>query len=128
MEDIPLLADAFAGRFAKKLGREFRGIQPATLQAMMNYGWPGNIRELENVIERAVILSQGPDLAVELPVLADRVPGDSRTLEEVERGHILRTLDQAGWKIEGPDGAASVLQLNPGTLRSRMKKLGIQRP
>ena len=95
---------------------------------MMNYRWPGNIRELENVIERAVILSQGADLTVELPVLADSAPDDPRTLEAVERRHILRMLEESGWKIEGRAGAAQVLKINPGTLRSRMKKLGIERP
>ena len=127
-DDIPILAEVFAERFAKKLGRGFRRIHPSTLEAMMVYPWPGNIRELENVIERAVILSQGPDLVVELPVKADPLPEDPLTLEAVERSHILRVLEETVWKIEGRDGAAQVLGINPGTLRSRMKKLGIRRP
>ncbi len=127
-EDIPLLANVFATRFAKKLGRQVCRIEPAALEAMTGYRWPGNIRELENVIERAVIISQGPDLVVELPAMTDQVKDDSRTLEEVERRHILRVLEESAWKIEGRGGAARVLKLNPGTLRSRMKKLGIERP
>ncbi|MGH7820483.1 MAG: helix-turn-helix domain-containing protein, partial [Candidatus Binatia bacterium] len=109
--------------------------------------WPGNVRELENVIERAVILSAGEELEVPREVLEPRgssmparaAPGtatvpavvdearSARTLEEVERGHILAVLERTGWRIEGVDGAARVLRIHPSTLRSRMVKLGIRR-
>jgi len=127
-DDIPLLAGTFLSRVAKKLGRDVRRIRPESMQAMMGYAWPGNIRELENVIERAVILSQGPEIVVELPEPFEPGRDDARTLEGVERRHILRVLEKTGWKIEGQAGAARILQINPGTLRSRMKKLGIERP
>ncbi len=127
-EDIPLLVNAFLTRLSKKIGKQVETVLPADMRAMMDYAWPGNVRELENLIERAVILSQGPELNVELPRGRDSAPGDGRALEDVERTHILRVLEESAWKIEGRDGAARFLQLNPGTLRSRMKKLGIERP
>jgi transcriptional regulator with GAF, ATPase, and Fis domain len=86
------------------------------------------VRELENVIERAVIVSQGPTLSVEVPKTSESTTYGKQTLEEIEREHIIRILDAHGWRIEGKDGAAQILGLNPGTLRSRMKKLGIKRP
>ncbi|WP_439628260.1 sigma 54-interacting transcriptional regulator [Gemmata sp.] len=134
--DIPLLVRFFLARFAGRLGARVERVSPDTLALLTAYRWPGNIRELENVIERAVILSDGPDLEIDpevLPVaapLADSdpsVPGGTR-LADVERGHILGVLNQAGWVIEGPNGAAKVLGLHPNTLRSRMKKLDIARP
>ena len=104
----------------------------------MAYPWPGNVRELENVIERAVILSPGPELAVApelLPVLpAATTPvgiegpaADPEALREVERQHIVAVLKRTGWRIDGPQGAARVLNMHPSTLRSRMQKLGIRR-
>jgi len=102
------------------------------------YAWPGNVRELENVIERAVILSAGPDLEIAaaiLPGALPRAPGTPAAapadgagpLQQVERDHIVAVLKQTNWRIDGPNGAARVLRLNPSTLRSRMQKLGIRR-
>src|SRR5262249_1695060 len=122
-----------------KIGRRISCVPEETMRRLVEYPWPGNIRELENVIERAVILSIGPELnampdltGAARPALAERSPaatpidGGAR-LAPPERRHILAVLKQSGWRIEGPTGAARLLDVNPSTLRSRMKKLGIQR-
>jgi chemotaxis protein methyltransferase CheR len=130
-EDIPMLTEHFVQGFARKIGKEITSIAPATMSALRNYGWPGNVRELANVIERAVINSQSPvlrlyeQLGPTSGVPADAVGG---TLEDVERDYIVRVLDNLSWKIEGTNGAAQALGLNPSTLRTRIRKLGIVRP
>ncbi len=138
-EDIPLLVNYFVGRYASKIGRKAVGVPKDAMERLQAYPWPGNVRELENVIERAVILSAGEtlDLAGEPLAKAEargrtseapaRAREDVRPLEQVERDHILATLKQTRWRVEGPSGAARLLNLNPNTLRSRMKKLGIER-
>jgi PAS domain S-box-containing protein len=130
-EDIPLLTEHFVKGFARKLGKEITSIAPATVTAFRNYAWPGNVRELANVIERAVINSKGPVLRLYEPLdPASDAAADAlgRTLEEVERDYIVRVLDNLSWKIEGPNGAAQALGLNPSTLRTRMVKLRIVKP
>ena len=127
-EDIPLLVNAFVSRFAKKLGKQFDSVSARSMASLHAYDWPGNVREMENIIERAVILSQPPELQVETPGGTTSGEPGSRTMEDVERNHITEVLTSLHWKIEGRDGAAEVLGLKPGTLRSRMKKLGIERP
>ncbi len=128
-EDVRPLAELFLARFAKRIGRTIQGFSDESEAAILAYSWPGNIRELKNVIERSVILSTTPVLDVELPlaepgsVVAERQPG---TLREVERRHILATLGQTGGVVEGPGGAARILDINPSTLRNRMRKLGIR--
>jgi formate hydrogenlyase transcriptional activator len=128
--DIPLLARFFLNKYAKKFGKRFDDIDPAGLEQLRQYAWPGNVRELQNVIERAVILSQGPMLEI-APLSARGMAGVQperlRTLEAVEREHILRTLDATNWQISGIKGAAAILGMNPNTLRSRMLKSGIAR-
>jgi formate hydrogenlyase transcriptional activator len=131
-QDIPVLAEHFSQLYATKLGKAFDMISPGTMHALQNYAWPGNIRELENVIERAVIFSSGPVLRISDDELRTRlVPGEcserSRTLEEVEREHILTTLKVTRWTLSGPGGAAARLGLNRSTLYFRMRKLGIVR-
>jgi len=135
--DIPLLVRHFLERYARKLGKRFDGLAPAFLANLLDYPWPGNIRELENVIERAVVLSPGPVLDAAGPIAGAMTPAAAdisappdagRTLEEVERRHIIDVLEGAGWTVEGEGGAARVLGLNPSTLRGRMRKLGITRP
>ena len=128
-EDIPLLVEHFVNGYAKKFGKTITSISPRALQTFQSYSWPGNVRELANAIERAVIHAKGSVLhsvdRFEEPV--EELPFAAKTLEEVEREYILRTLENTGWRIEGPHGAANILGLNPSTLRTRMSKLGIQR-
>jgi len=128
-EDIPLLVQAFIERYARKLGKEVTSIPKETMKALQDYPWPGNIRELENVLERAVILCPGPvlQLADKLDVSTLPFPSVVKTLEETERNQILKILSDTRWRIEGRDGAAAILGLNPSTLRARMHKLGIVR-
>jgi PAS domain S-box-containing protein len=149
--DIPLLAAFFVERFARQFGKQVTGIAQDTMDLLSRYDWPGNIRELQNVIERAVVLSRGPILKLGASLLpatiaggtsAADVPGSdsdrhkseeaisitgSSSLDHVERRHILSVLQKTDWVIEGEHGAAKILDLHPNTLRSRMKKLGIKR-
>src|SRR5271169_2847991 len=131
-EDIPLLVQHFVERFSKRMNRNIESVPKQGMDALISYSWPGNIRELENVIERAVILSPGPELKVpvgELSRLAPAADGwKPQTLEEAERAHILATLKRTRWVLAGPNGAAMRLGLNRSTLQFRMKKLGIVRP
>lgn len=142
-EDIPVLARWFTQKFASRMRKPIRSIPARTFAALAEYHWPGNVRELENLIERAVILSPGPELQVALPELSPRaavIPAEAAgqnvnleraetmRLEDAERAHILRALRDTNWIIGGPRGAASKLGLNRSTLRSKMVKLGINRP
>ena len=128
-EDIPLLVEHFVRGYAKKFGKTITSVSPRTLQTFQAHSWPGNVRELANVIERAVIHAKGSVLhsVDHLEELTEEPPFAAKTLEEVEREYIIRTLENTGWRIEGPHGAANILGLNPSTLRTRMSKLGIQR-
>src|SRR3984957_6487400 len=131
-EDIPLLVQHFVQQAARQMRKTIDTIPQETMEALTRYRWPGNIRELENVIERSVILSPGPVLRLSPRDLNSRVPPDRsadryQTLEEVERNHILRTLKETRWILSGPTGAASRLGLNRSTLYFRMKKLGVAR-
>ncbi len=129
-EDITPLALFFLNRTAKKMGKDIRKIPPKVMEALRQYPWPGNVRELENVIERAVINTRGPSLqlAAKIPVAPAGPPEPvSQSMAARERDHILQVLQEADWKIEGTDGAAARLGLNPSTLRGRMRKLGITR-
>jgi formate hydrogenlyase transcriptional activator len=146
--DIHLLVKFFLGRFSKKFGKKVDGVSQPTMDRLVRYSWPGNIRELENVIERAFVLSQGPVLELEYELESepasrvnpgitetfaaevqpvDGSPSRLPTLEEVERSHILAALKLTSGVIEGPKGAAKILNLNPNTLRNRMEKFGIKR-
>jgi PAS domain S-box-containing protein len=148
-EDVPLLTMFFLEKYARKLGRRISHVTEETMSRLCAYSWPGNIRELQNVIERAVVLSKGPALKIEGSALFDFPPAEApasilpgsptlssppapassriRSLQEVERQHIVDVLTQANWRIEGDRGAAKLLNLQPSTLRSRMQKLGIVR-
>jgi len=130
-EDIPLLVRHFVQYFARRMNRVIDTIASETMSALVRYPWPGNIRELQNLIERAVILSTGPVLRVPLQNLQNRaVAGSARpqTLEEVERAHILATLKETKWVMAGPNGAAARLGMNRATVYFKMKKLGIVKP
>jgi PAS domain S-box-containing protein len=131
-EDIPLLVQSFVQRFSRKMGKAITKIPPEVMAALQQYPWPGNIRELENVIERALIDTQGPVLQLSSKIAASPSPAPSpdtpvRSLEAVERAHILHVLQEVNWKIDGKDGAAARLEINPSTLRSRLRKLAIVR-
>ena len=129
--DIPLLVDFFLAKYAKKLGKHFEGVSQETMQRLKKYPWPGNVRELQNVVERATIVATGPKVNIETSLdLGPNIRAQASTpstLEEVERAHILRVLEDTGWVISGEKGAATVLALHPSTLQSRMQKLGIKR-
>jgi len=145
--DIPILTAFFVDRFSRQFGKGITGVSQDSMELLSRYNWPGNIRELQNVVERAVVLSSGPVLrlgpdllpasspasateeVVPTSVVAQGENGPSKhaSLENVEKRHILEVLKQTGWVIEGPRGAAKILSLHPNTLRSRMKKLGIER-
>ena len=129
-EDIPLLVRHFTKQYACRMNKEIDSIPAETMKALCQYQWPGNIRELQNVIERAVVMTKGTELQVPLTELKKRPVAESDsscsgTLEEAERAHILATLKQTNWVIAGPNGAASRLGLHRSTLQFRMKKLGI---
>jgi formate hydrogenlyase transcriptional activator len=132
-EDIPLLVRHFVQHYARRMNRATDTIPSETMEALVHHQWPGNIRELQNLLERSVILSKGPVLQVPLSGLNSSngaSPDDARrrTLEEAEREHILATLKETGWLVSGPRGAAARLGMNRSTLQFRMKKLGIRRP
>ncbi len=130
--DIPLLATHFVHKFNKKIGKKIETISKETMNALQEYQWPGNVRELESVIERAVIMSKGSTLQVldrfDTCRVPEEVTGDCvKALSDLEHDHILRVLKNTGWRIEGKNGAAVLLGLNPSTLRARMRKYGIVR-
>jgi formate hydrogenlyase transcriptional activator len=128
-EDIPLLVNHFVAKFNKKTGKKITSVSKETLSALEEYHWPGNVRELESVIERAVITSPGNALQVLDRFETFRKPEvqEVKTLADLERDHILQTLQKTGWRIEGESGAAVLLSINPSTLRARIRKYGIHR-
>jgi len=128
VEDIPLLVWRFVQEFNKKMGKPIDSIPKRVLEQLQQYPWPGNIRELRNLIERAVILSNSRRLNIEIPAGGPGPTSVAVTLEEVERNHLLGVLQSVQWRIAGKQGAAELLGLRPTTLHSRMKKLGISRP
>ena len=137
--DIPEMVMAFLQQSAKRMGKPVQSVSRETLRLLVDYSWPGNIRELQNVIERGVVLSkgsilklgadllpvEGSDLSMEEGSIAETKESDS--LEEITRQHILRVLGRTGWVISGPRGAGAILGLHPNTLRSLMNRLGIRR-
>jgi formate hydrogenlyase transcriptional activator len=129
-EDIPPLVFYFAQRFAKRLRKPIESVSRESLDALCRWSWPGNIRELQNVIERAVILSKGPVLTVPPGEFETATPVASTpvTLEDAEREHILRALADTNWVIGGPSGAAARLGLKRTSLVSTMRRLHIMRP
>jgi len=129
-EDIPFLAKHFIKKFCKKIGRKIEIIPQKVMNELLTYDWPGNIRELENIIERAVIVCQGKRLEAGDWLPQKSMPAgtqDITTLEEIEKAHILKVLESTHWQVSGEKGAAKILGLNQNTLVSRMKKLNIHR-
>ena len=127
-EDIPQLIWTFVRQYEKKMGKRIDHISRQGMDDLQRYAWPGNIRELRNVIERALIVSNGRTLKVSLPRRAAADIPEGLILEEAERRHITGVLKQTGWRVSGQGGAADILGLKRTTLQSKMKKLGIQRP
>ena len=133
-EDLPALLRHFCDRLGRQIGKPVDRISPGTLEALQQYDWPGNIREFENVIQQAVILSRDGvlDLAnfsgVSVRPVVPSYPDQLQKLVDVQRAHILRVLESTNWRIEGTTGAAKILGLCASTLRTRMRKLGIRRP
>jgi len=129
-EDIPLLVNFFLGKFSKSVGKEIHGLSQKSMERLVQYGWPGNIRELQNVIERAVVLAKGAIVQIDESMLGAEASAEEstiETLENVERSHIIRALQETQWVIHGKKGAAELLGINPSTLRSRMEKLAIKK-
>ncbi|MBN2401519.1 MAG: sigma-54-dependent Fis family transcriptional regulator [Spirochaetes bacterium] len=127
-DDIPLFVDFFIEKYAKLIGKHFNEIHQKYIEELQNYSWPGNIRELENLLARSVVTSSEDNLVIELPMDQAAMTANVATLVDFEREFILDALNNTTWRIEGPKGAAKRLGLNPSTLRQRMKKLNIQRP
>jgi transcriptional regulator with GAF, ATPase, and Fis domain len=139
-EDIPVLVNHFCKKYGTKFGKKITAVPKSVLDTLMMYDWPGNVRELENIIERGLIISKTNALEIGdwLPKIASKeltpraaIPTvktqTAKSLEGVERQHILEVLEKTNWKIRGENGAAKVLEINPTTLEARMKKLGIVR-
>ena len=126
-EDIPPMVWVFIKEFEKKMGKEIEAISKKSMKALQFHSWPGNGRELRNVIEHAMILSKGKKLVVHALKFGSEETGATRNLEDMERRHIVAVLERAGWRIAGKGGAAEVLGLKRSTLNSKMKKLGISR-
>ena len=130
LEDIPLLVMHFVGTFADQMGKQVDEVPGEVMQALVNHSWPGNIRELQNFIERSVILSSGNVLRAPLACLKRVAEAESLgaiTLEDAERAHIRKTLEHTRWVVAGPNGAAARLGIKRSTLYFRMQKLGISR-
>jgi formate hydrogenlyase transcriptional activator len=128
IEDIPALAWAFVEEFSKSFGKQITSISRESLLELQRYSWPGNIRELRNVIERAVIVAGGPQLKLTMPTHGEApAPGTPTTLTKLQSAHIRAVLQSTGWRVRGRGGAAAILGIKPTTLESRMSKLGIVR-
>ena len=127
-EDIPILVWAFVREFCRSDGKTINHIPQKTMEFLQCYSWPGNIRELRNIIERGVILSNGPVLRIDRLAAEETVVSQESTLEDMERNHIIRVLENTDWRISGKKGAGQILGLKESTLRFKMKKLGIMRP
>jgi len=133
-EDIPLLVKHFCQKHEVKIGKKVSSISPKVIDALVAYDWPGNIRELENLIERALILTPGNILEYGdwIPLEKIQTKGNNgkpsaQKIQDVEKEHIIEVLKKVNWKVSGEKGAAKILGLNPTTLEARMKKLGIKR-
>jgi transcriptional regulator with GAF, ATPase, and Fis domain len=128
-DDIRFLVWAFIRQFETRMGKHIQSIPKRSLEALQRHHWPGNVRGLRNLIEHAMIVSPGTTLEVRTPTFAGALGfNEGRSLHEVERRHIIRVLQETGWRVAGKAGAAELLGLKPTTLESRMKKLGIRRP
>jgi formate hydrogenlyase transcriptional activator len=128
VEDIPLLVWRFVDEFTRVFGKRIDHIPRENMAALQQYSWPGNIRELRNIVERAMIVTTGPELTIAVPMPSGRSTKSSLKLVDVEKEHIRSVLESTGWRIRGATGAANCLGLRPTTLETRMAKLGLVRP
>jgi PAS domain S-box-containing protein len=126
-EDILPLVWSFVQEFSTRMGKRIESVPQMDIEALQAYPWPGNVRELRNITERAMIITTGPVLHLDVPKSARSGSKQAGTLEEAEKQHIIKALETTGWRVSGKDGAAKILGLNPKTLESRMQRLGIQR-
>jgi PAS domain S-box-containing protein len=126
-EDILPLVWFFVQEFSKRMGKRIETIPQKSVEALQAYPWPGNVRELRNITERAMIITTGPVLHMDLPKIVQSGADQAWTLEEAEKRHIIEALNTTGWRVSGKDGAAEILGINPKTLGSMMQRLGIQR-
>jgi transcriptional regulator with GAF, ATPase, and Fis domain len=126
-EDILPLVWSFVKTLGNRMGKQIESIPQNDIEALKAYPWPGNIRELQNVTERAMIMATSNVLHLDVPMIAQAVASHIETLETVERQHIVEMLNATGWRVSGKSGAAEILGLNPKTLESKMKKMGIRR-
>jgi transcriptional regulator with GAF, ATPase, and Fis domain len=126
LEDIPVLVRCFVDEFSRTFGKRIESISRETIAALQQYAWPGNIRELRNFIERAMIVATGPQLTIPIP--HSTATGRSLKLVDVQKAHIRNVLESTGWRVRGSGGAADRLGLRPTTLETRMAKLGLTRP
>ena len=131
-KDIPLLVCHFADKYGRRMGKQIESIPKETMDALSRYAWPGNIRELQNLMERAALLTTGPSLRVPLAeILIDSglsAASGSNALEQAEREQIVRALRESNWVVGGAHGAATRLGLKRTSLAYKMQKLGISRP
>ena len=127
-EDIPPLVWDFMEEFASQFGKQIQSIGQANMDQLQRYPRPGNVRELRNAIERAMIVSSGTRLKIEQPDPSAAEAQPSQAMDEAEREHLLRVLEQTAWRIRGKKGAAAIPGLKPTTLEFRMAKLGLRRP
>jgi PAS domain S-box-containing protein len=128
IDDIPFLVWRFVEEFSKAFGKPIDSIARENMAALQRYAWPGNIRELRNVVERAMIVAQGPRLTIPLPAPATTVGRQTDRLSDIEKDHIRAVLESTSWRIRGASGAAARLGLRPTTLETRIAKLGLRRP
>jgi formate hydrogenlyase transcriptional activator len=127
-EDIPLLVWRFIEEFSPRFGKQIAEVRSENMAALQRHSWPGNIRELRNAVERAMILATGPCLTISIPSPLTTARGRSLRLVDVQREHIRKILETANWRVRGNGGAADRLGLRPTTLETRMAKLGLTRP
>jgi formate hydrogenlyase transcriptional activator len=127
-DDIPLLVWRFIEEFSARFGKQILEVRPENMAALQRHSWPGNIRELRNAVERAMILATGPRVVISIPSPLSTARGRSLRLVDVQRDHIRKILEIANWRVRGTNGAADRLGLRPTTLETRMAKLGLARP